>query len=83
MTQRLEAIEAPLITVYNEGLHILDTGGDHDLIIKPGSDLAADRITGYAPSFVGKPPGYCLLVGQACSVDMPVKRLEVGNLIPT
>ena len=32
------------VTVTNEGLHILDTGGDHDLIIKPGTDLGADRI---------------------------------------
>ena len=32
------------VTVGNEGLHILDTGGDHDLIIKPGEDLTVDRI---------------------------------------
>lgn len=32
------------LTLPNEGLHILDTGGDHDLIIKPGTDLGADRI---------------------------------------
>ena len=32
------------ITVGNEGLHILDTNASHDLIIKPGSDLTADRI---------------------------------------
>jgi len=32
------------LTFSNEGLHILDTGGDHDLIIKPGTDLGADRI---------------------------------------
>lgn len=31
------------ITLNNTGLHILDTGGDHDLIIKPGSDVGADR----------------------------------------
>ena len=31
------------ITIPNTGLHILDTGGDHDLIIAPGSDLSADR----------------------------------------
>ena len=32
------------ITVKNSGLHILDTDASHDLIIKPGSDLTADRI---------------------------------------
>ncbi len=32
------------VTLGNEGLHLLDTGGDHDLIIKPGTDLGADRI---------------------------------------
>jgi len=32
------------LTLANEGLHLFDTGGDHDLIIKPGSDLTADRI---------------------------------------
>ncbi len=30
-------------TFQNTGLHILDTGGDHDLILKPGTDLGADR----------------------------------------
>lgn len=30
-------------TFPNSGLHILDTGGDHDLIIAPGTDLGADR----------------------------------------
>ena len=32
------------ITIPNEGLHILDTNASHDLIIKAGSDLTADRI---------------------------------------
>jgi len=32
------------LTFSNEGLHILDLGGDHDLIIKPGTDLSANRI---------------------------------------
>ncbi len=32
------------ITIPNSGLHILDTNASHDLIIKPGSDLDADRI---------------------------------------
>ena len=32
------------ITVPNTGLHLLDTDASHDLIIKPGSDLSADRI---------------------------------------
>ena len=27
----------------NTGVHIYDTGGDHDLIIVPGTDLSADR----------------------------------------
>ncbi|TET68691.1 MAG: hypothetical protein E3J56_11055 [Candidatus Aminicenantes bacterium] len=31
------------ITVPNAGLHVLDTDASHDLIIKPGSDLSADR----------------------------------------
>ena len=31
------------ITIPNTGLHVLDTGGDHDLIIAPGTDLSADR----------------------------------------
>lgn len=30
-------------TISNTGLHLLDTGGDHDLIIAPGSDLSQDR----------------------------------------
>jgi len=33
-----------ILTLPNEGLHLLDIGGDHDLIIKPGTDLGADRI---------------------------------------
>ena len=31
------------ITLNNTGLHLLDTDASHDLIIKPGSDLTADR----------------------------------------
>lgn len=31
------------ITVANTGLHILDTNDSHDLIIKPGSNITADR----------------------------------------
>jgi hypothetical protein len=31
------------ITVPNTGLHLLDTNASHDLIVKPGSDLTADR----------------------------------------
>lgn len=31
------------LTFPNTGLHILDTNASHDLIIAPGSDLAADR----------------------------------------
>ena len=33
-----------VITTPNEGLHILDTDASHDLIVKAGSDLSADRI---------------------------------------
>ena len=33
-----------IVTIINSGLHILDTNASHDLIIKPGSDLTADRI---------------------------------------
>lgn len=32
-----------VITVPNSGLHLLDTDGSHDLIVKPGSNLTADR----------------------------------------
>ena len=32
-----------VLTVPNTGLHLLDTNASHDLIIKPGSDLTADR----------------------------------------
>ena len=43
--QTLGDTAGPLtVTVANSGLHILDTGNDHDLIITPGSDLNADRI---------------------------------------
>ena len=31
------------ITLANTGLHLLDSNASHDLIIKPGSDLTADR----------------------------------------
>lgn len=31
------------ITIPNTGLHLLDTDASHDLIIKPGSNLSADR----------------------------------------
>ena len=39
----LLAIRAAGITVPNTGLHILDTDASHDLIIKPGSNLTADK----------------------------------------
>lgn len=32
-----------IVTVPNTGLHVLDTNASHDLIIKPGSDITADR----------------------------------------
>jgi hypothetical protein len=31
------------VTIPNTGLHLLDTNASHDLIIKPGSDLTADK----------------------------------------
>jgi hypothetical protein len=31
------------VTLGNAGLHLLDTNASHDLILSPGSDLAADR----------------------------------------
>lgn len=32
-----------VVTVPNTGLHLLDINASHDLIVKPGSDLTADR----------------------------------------
>jgi gas vesicle protein len=32
-----------ILTVPNTGLHLLDSNASHDLIIKPGSDLTADK----------------------------------------
>lgn len=32
-----------IATLPNTGLHLLDTNASHDLIVKPGSDLTADR----------------------------------------
>ena len=32
-----------VLTVPNTGLHLLDTNASHDLILKPGSDLTADK----------------------------------------
>lgn len=34
---------AGIQTIPNTGLHLLDTNASHDLIVKPGSDLTADR----------------------------------------
>jgi hypothetical protein len=36
-------IATDMITVANTGLHILDSNATHDLIIKPGSNITADR----------------------------------------
>ena len=36
-------IATDIITVGNTGLHILDSNATHDLIIKPGSNITADR----------------------------------------
>ena len=44
MTLYLNGLKVePELTLSNTGLHILDSNGTHDLIIKPGSDLTADR----------------------------------------
>jgi len=37
-------VQFATLTLNNEGLHLLDSNASHDLIIKPGSDLSADRI---------------------------------------
>lgn len=44
--QALKTTSSPTfagITVGNTGLHVLDSNASHDLILKPGSDLSADR----------------------------------------
>ena len=38
-----DVIIPTVLTAPNTGLHILDTNASHDLIIKPGSDITADR----------------------------------------
>lgn len=38
-----DIIVPAIITAPNTGLHILDTNASHDLILKPGSDITADR----------------------------------------
>lgn len=38
-----DVIVPTTITIPNTGLHVLDTNASHDLIIKPGSDITADR----------------------------------------
>lgn len=38
-----DVIIPTVLTVPNTGLHLLDTNASHDLIIKPGSDITADR----------------------------------------
>jgi len=38
-----EIVMSKVTTFLNTGLHILDTNASHDLIIKPGSNLTADR----------------------------------------
>lgn len=37
------ALAGGVLDLPNTGLHVLDTGGDHDLIITPSTDLSADR----------------------------------------
>ncbi len=38
-----DIIVPAIITAPNTGLHVLDTNASHDLILKPGSDITADR----------------------------------------
>lgn len=38
-----DILVATTLTIPNTGLHVLDTNASHDLIIKPGSDITADR----------------------------------------
>lgn len=38
-----DVIIPTIVTAPNTGLHILDTDASHDLIVKPGSNLTADR----------------------------------------
>jgi len=40
---------AGILTLPNTGLHLLDTDDSHDLIIKPGSDLTADKTLTITP----------------------------------
>lgn len=42
------------VTLGNEGLHILDTNDSHDLIMKAGSDLTADRILSFVTGDVAR-----------------------------
>jgi len=42
-TVTLSIPSGAVLTLANTGLHILDTDSSHDLIIKPGSDLTADK----------------------------------------
>jgi len=42
-TVTLSIPSGAVLTLANTGLHLLDTNASHDLIIKPGSDLTADR----------------------------------------
>jgi hypothetical protein len=41
-------------TFTNEGIHILDTNASHDLILKAGSDLTADRILTFTTGDVAR-----------------------------
>ncbi len=43
ISQDKDVLIAATLTVPNTGLHLLDTNASHDLIIKPGSDITADR----------------------------------------
>jgi hypothetical protein len=78
-----------VLTLINTGLHILDTNASHDLIIKPNSDLTADRtlslVTGDADRSVTiqgdvtLPAGTPLVQANNLS-DVAVAATAFGNI---
>ena len=78
------------ITIPNTGLHLLDTDASHDLIIKPGSDLSADKTltitTGDAdltidiPSLTGFTAGDMLYATSATTLSKLAKSTD-GKII--
>ena len=49
-----DIIVPAIITTPNSGLHILDTNASHDLILRAGSDLTADRILSFITGDVAR-----------------------------